>query len=273
MGRPQVRGAGVRGRSPVKPAPPLRAGFHFHGELNYFLRETLRDREFDYAFDGTPSVKDAIEANRIPHTEVGYILANGVPVDFSYHLRHGDRIAVFPEKSALTGTCPVRLRPPPDPVFIADVHLGTLSRYLRLLGFDVTYDSTLDDPEIVRRAVAQRRIILTRDRVLLHAKVIVHGCCLHSDDPLEQLGEVVSRYDLKHSARPLTRCLVCNGTLREVSKERILDRLEPKTKIHYDTFRQCDSCGKVFWRGSHFGKLDKVLRIIPGGETPDVGST
>ncbi|MBN1578304.1 MAG: Mut7-C ubiquitin/RNAse domain-containing protein [Chitinispirillaceae bacterium] len=245
-----------------KPVHPFAAVFRFLDELNDFLPKERSGREFSYAFRGKPSIKDAIEANQVPHTEVGCIMVNGTPVDFSYHLLHEDRVAVYPERSDVSRSSPVRLRPLPAPAFIADVHLGKLARHLRLLGFDVAYDQTLDDPEIITCAVDQRRIILTRDRHLLHAKVIVHGCCLHHQEPIAQLREVIDRYDLKERLKPFSRCLVCNGILQDVAKERIIERLEPKTCLYYEKFKLCGRCGKIFWRGSHCERLREVLEDI-----------
>jgi uncharacterized protein len=39
----------------------------------------------------------------------------------------------------------------------------------------------------------------------------------------------------------------------------VLDQLEPLTRIYYDEFRSCIACGKIFWRGSHFSKLEGFL--------------
>ena len=244
---------------PKKSELPFTATLRFHDELNDFLPKAHREVDFTYDFNGKPSIKDAIEANQVPHTEIGCILVNGIPVDFSYHLLHLDRASIHPVQSPVARSSPLLLRPAPLPQFIADVHLGKLARYLRLLGFDVVFDQRLDDTGIIRRAVKEQRIILTRDRKLLHAKVITHGCCLHSQTPLTQLREVIDRYDLQPTLRPFSRCLICNGKLLEVAKASIIDRLEPKTRIYYDRFRKCDGCGKVYWPGSHFERLKVVL--------------
>ncbi|MBN1309247.1 MAG: Mut7-C ubiquitin/RNAse domain-containing protein [Chitinispirillaceae bacterium] len=249
---------------------PFAATFRFLDELNDFLPKERRGREFSYAFRGKPSIKDAIEANHIPHTEVGCIVADGIPVDFSYHLLNGNRVSVHPVRAAVSRSSPVRLRAFPAPLFIADVHLGKLARYLRLLGFDVAYDQKLDDTGIVRRAVEERRIILTRDRRLLHAKVIIHGCCLHHQEPQAQLREVIDRYDLKKRLHPFSRCLACNGILQRVAKGSIIRRLEPKTRLYYEKFKQCVVCGKIYWRGSHCERLREVLELA---DIHDVAAT
>jgi uncharacterized protein with PIN domain len=236
------------------------ASFLFHDELNDFLSGEKRNRRFLYHFKGKPSVKDAIEANHVPHTEVGCILLNDTPVSFTTHIFNRDRVEVFPVCHSVTAACNLKLRPEPEPDFIADVHLGKLTRLLRMLGCDVFYDRYYDDMQIIRRALRENRIILTRDRRLLHKKEIVHGCCLHSQDSREQLGEVVKRYGLTGKSHPFSRCMSCNGILHTVHKEKIADRLEPKTKRYFNRFSECDRCGKVYWQGSHFLQLQDILQ-------------
>ncbi|MCX7726297.1 MAG: Mut7-C ubiquitin/RNAse domain-containing protein [Chitinispirillaceae bacterium] len=235
------------------------AFFKFFEELNDFLPKEKKKIFFPYFFKGNPSVKDSIEANHVPHTEVGLILANGSPVNFSYHLTDYSKIEVFPLRPSLLYDC--LLRPPPPETFIADVHLGKLVRYLRLLGFDTYYNNSLEDKEIIRIALEENRILLTRDRRILYQKRVIHGCCPRSDNPLEQLKEILLRYDLKKKAKPFTRCLCCNGLLDYVEKEKIIELLEPKTRIYYNTFKRCSLCKKIFWQGSHPERLKKIMEI------------
>ena len=233
--------------------------FRFDGELSFFLSPEQKANTFTYRFDGRPSVKDAIEAHHVPHTEVGCILINGSPSDFTAHLYDTQHIEVYPVISETAVSCPLQLRSTPALRFVADVHLGKLTRYLRLLGFDVFYKRDFDDPDIIRCALKETRIILTRDRRMLHVKEIDHGCCLHSQNAAEQLHQLNERYSLKDNTKPFSRCLTCNGLLHDVEKDTIIDRLEPKTIRYYKNFKQCESCGKVFWRGSHIEALEKVL--------------
>jgi uncharacterized protein len=238
-----------------------RVTFRFYGELSFFLSASAAENAIPYFFNGKPSVKDAIEAQHVPHTEVGSIFIDETPVDFNAHLFDTQHIDVHPIISPVTTACPIRLSPPPQLRFVADVHLGRLTRYLRLLGFDVFYKRHFDDPDIIRCSLREQRTILTRDRRLLHIKDVTHGCCLHSQIATEQLHQLTVRYNLKENAQPFSRCPTCNGLLHDVGKQSVIDRLEPKTILHYDAFRQCDSCGKVFWKGSHMTMLEKVTHL------------
>jgi len=70
------------------------------------------------------------------------------------------------------------------------------------------------------------------------------------------------RFDLAELVAPYRRCLQCNGLLFKVSKAEVFDQLEPLTKIYYEDFRRCSQCGKIYWPGSHFGKLETRLEKI-----------
>jgi hypothetical protein len=142
------------------------AEFRFYEELNDFLAPVLRKRAFSYAFNGTPSVKDAIEAIGVPHTEVDLVLVDGKSVDFTRRLAGGERVAVYPvfERLDISQVTRLRARPLRVTRFVLDVHLGKLARYLRLLGFDTCYRNDYDDDAIIGLARGESRIILTRDK-------------------------------------------------------------------------------------------------------------
>jgi hypothetical protein len=130
------------------------ADFRFYEELNDFLRPELRKRTFSHAFNGSPAIKDVIEAIGVPHAEIDLVLIDGESVNFARRLRDGNRVAVYPVFERIDLTPLTRLRPRPlrRTRFVLDVHLGTLARYLRLLGFDSLYRNDYDDHEIVRLA-------------------------------------------------------------------------------------------------------------------------
>jgi uncharacterized protein with PIN domain len=251
---------------------PLSATFRFYEELNDFLPVEKRKRELTYAFFGRPSIKDAIEAQGVPHTEVDLIIADSLSVGFEYHLGHGDRIAVYPVFEGVDITPIVKLREKPmrEPRFILDVHLGKLARLMRLLGFDALYRNDYDDPHIARISAEKNRIVLTRDRKLLHIRIVTHGYLLRSLNAEEQLEEVMRRFDLKGLISPFCRCLACNGAVRPVKKEEILDLLEPQTARCYESFFQCLECGKIFWKGSHFTRLSEIVKHFGGTGTASI---
>jgi uncharacterized protein with PIN domain/sulfur carrier protein ThiS len=255
------------------------ADFRLYAELNDFLpdaqlRNDARQRTVAYAFRGHPSVKDAIEALGVPHTEVDLILANGEPVDFDYHLREGDRIAVYPVFESLDISSLTRLqqtsgskRPLRRTAFVLDVHLGKLARLLRMLGFDALYRNDYEDEEIVDVAQSEQRIILTRDRGLLMRGAVTHGYWVRATAPIAQAREVVRRFDLREQVRPFTRCLRCNGLLDPIASETVRDRVPPQTVAWLEQtgvreYRRCADCGQVYWPGTHYERMQRTIARI-----------
>lgn len=242
------------------------AEFRFYEELNDFLPAEWRKRTFRYRFRGTPSVKDTIQAIGVPHTAVDLILLDGEPVRFSHQLRGGERVAVYPVFERMDISPVSRLRPKPlrRTRFVLDVHLGRLARYLRMLGFDATYARSRDDQRIIDHALAERRIILTRDRGLLKHSRVTHGYWLRSEQPLDQVREVLRAFDLSGQTRPFTRCMDCNGRIARVAKKRVGDGVDPAILHRFDTFWQCRDCGKYYWRGSHYLRMLSLVERLSG---------
>ncbi len=240
------------------------AEFRFYEELNDFLKPEQRKRALACRFNGHPGIKDPIEALGVPHVEVDLIVVNGESVGFDYRLQDGDRVAVYPVFEGLDISPIVKLRDKPlrTVAFVVDVNLGRLARLLRLMGFDTLFSNAYDDDEIVRISEAQGRIALTRDRRLLCAKAVTHGYWVRSVWPSRQVEEVVRRFDLAGLIRPFSRCADCNGLIEPVAKAEVEDQLEPKTKKYYETFYRCPACGKVYWEGSHVGKLRERFKGV-----------
>ncbi len=239
------------------------AQFRFYADLNDFLPPPQRQRPFRQpVYGGTQSVKHHIESLGVPHTEPEVVLVNGRSVDFHYLVQAGDQISVYPPFHRIDVSPLVPLRPSLTPPhrFLLDNHLGKLARYLRLLGLDTLYaDNHVEDAELARIAREENRILLTRDRGLLKRGNVIYGYCLRTRDSMGQLTAVLHRYQLHNEITPWTRCLRCNGLLRPVAKEAILHRLEPKTKRYFDEFRMCEACGQIYWQGSHFTRLQKIV--------------
>lgn len=240
------------------------AYFRFYAELNDFLQAERRQRTFVHRFELSGSIKDMIEALGVPHTEIDLILANGQSVDFSYLVRDGDQFSVYPVFESLDITPLVRLRPQPlrETRFVLDVHLGRLATYLRMLGFDTLYRNDYADEELARISSSEGRILLTRDRGLLKRSVVTHGYCLRTTNPRQQLIEVLRRFDLFDSIKPFQRCLHCNGLLQPVDKAAIIDRLLPQTRQHYDEFRRCQACDRIYWPGSHYRRMQQFIEGV-----------
>jgi uncharacterized protein with PIN domain len=241
------------------------ASFRFYGDLNDFLPvERQNDAvlyDFDPQSDGNVAVKHAVESLGIPHTEIDQIIANGQAVGFEYGLAAGDVIDVW---AWIPKPDRVNLRPPlPRPVrFVLDTHVGRLAVYLRLLGFDALYHNDSTDASLAELSHQEQRVLLTRDRGLLKRSMVEFGCCVRESDPYQQLISLIRRYQLTGEIEPWRRCLRCNGLLEPVDKAEILDQLEPKTKLYFDDFRRCVGCGQIYWRGSHYDRMQALIQRV-----------
>jgi len=251
------------------------ATFRFYEELNDFLPSARRKRPIEYRCACDATVKNAIEALGVPHTEVELVLVNGEPAGLDDILEDGDRVAVYPRFTRLDVADVARLdqRPPGRVCFVADAHLGGLARLLRMAGFDTIYRNTLHDAEIEAIALDEGRAVLTRDRELLKRRGIGYGCYVRALKAEAQLREVVDRFGLAERMRPFTLCLSCNAPLRLIAKADVLDRLPPRVAATHDEFSSCDCCRGVFWKGSHWQRmarvLDAVLAPVESADAPD----
>jgi uncharacterized protein with PIN domain len=245
----------------VSQAKPFQIRLRFHGDLDVFLgRDNAGIGEVLRQLAEPTSVKDVIESCGVPHPEVDRILAENQPVNFAHVLRSDIALDVYPvDLNQLPGR-PLQQRH--VTTFVADGHLGKLVRNLRLLGVDVAYSPTATDRELLHVMETQRRALLTRDRRLLMHRVVEDAYCPRSSEPLQQTIEVIRRFDLARSFQPFTRCMNCNGVLVTVDKASVIEQLEPLTRIYYDEFRQCPLCARIFWRGSHFGRLETLIRAV-----------
>jgi hypothetical protein len=249
----------------------------FYEELNDFLPADRRRLPFAVRFPPGCTVKAAIEDLGVPHTEVDLVLVDGESVGFAHRLRGGQRISVYPvfESLDIVGVTKVRPEPLREMRFVADVHLGTLARLLRMFGFDALFAQDCGDEEIARLSRERSRIVLTRDRGLLKRRIVTHGCLVRSLAPREQLAEVFARFDLIGPALRATggcsgifsRCMSCNEPLVRVEKSEVFPLLAPRVAEAYEEFSRCPGCGKLYWRGTHWERMrrfaEEVLGVSP----------
>jgi len=234
----------------------------FNDELVDFFSKTSRKKVTKFIDGERRSVKDLIESVGIPHTELGQILVNGKSVDFSFVIQEQCQIDVYPFKilnhSAGDFILKKKFR------FLCDVHLGTLTKRLRLLGLDTAYNQNWHDKKLAEVSIKERRYLLTRDRQLLMRKRVSTGLYVRNTNSEKQVFEVVNRLNLKFKCKPFTRCLVCNGILRPIKNiETVFEKTEkiipPKVKQWCREYALCKTCDKVYWKGSHFKKLKKMV--------------
>jgi uncharacterized protein len=241
-----------------------RVKIRFYEELNDFLPREKRKQQFEHYFVDRTSVKDLIESLGVPHTEVDLILVNGKSMDFSYLINDKDEISVYPvfESFDITDVQHLRAKPLREPKFVIDVHLGKLARYMRMIGFDAVYQNDYKDEEIVKLSLKEKRIILTKDSEILKRNEVTHGYWVRNEDAEDQLLEIVERFDLRNQIKEFTRCLECNSPLNRVEKEKVVERLPPKIKEWHNDFFECPECRKIYWKGSHFERMENLISRI-----------
>jgi hypothetical protein len=247
------------------------AYFRFYGSLKDFLSPDRRQTTIIHSFKEVGSIKDAIEALGVPHPEVDLILVNGESVDFSYQVQANDRISVYPAFTTLDISGLTRVRPtfPRHFRFVADVHLGKLATSLRLLGFDTWYHNQADDQQLAEISSRDDRVLLTQDRGLLKRRIVTYGYLVRHHDMYCQVVEVLQRFELFAAIAPMTRCIRCSGELKRVDKTAIQDQLEPLTRQYYDDFSQCQHCGQIYWKGTHYERLQHFVdRVRQAANAP-----
>ena len=242
----------------------------FYHTLNDFLPPDQKNKTLSHPLTKARSVKDLIESIGIPHTEVDLIVVNGEAKDFSYPVKNDDHIHAYPamQRPDLFPSHHCQPETPQTPLFILDVHLGKLAAYLRMTGFDTLYRNDYDDPDLAAVSAGENRILLTCDRKLLMRKQVTRGYFVRNRQPALQRQEIFTRYRLYDKIRPFSRCMHCNGLTQAVDKKEIEEQLQAKTRQYYDTFYRCNSCGKIYWKGSHYLKMQAMIEQISARKQP-----
>lgn len=149
--------------------------------------------------------------------------------------------------------------------FLVDINVGKLARLLRMMGYDALLFDHGDDNKLVAQALAEDRIVLTKDREILRRRVVTCGklkaLLIQSTDPDEQLKEVVRAFGLDASGS-FTRCLECNSLLEPREKEEIKDRLPPYVYRSQEEFKECPFCHRLYWKGSHWQRMNRRLEKL-----------
>lgn len=167
------------------------------------------------------------------------------------------------DAGALGGTDGVSVAPAP-PRFLADAMLGRLARWLRVLGWDTRYEPTLPDDRLVTIANAEERVLLTRDRGLLRDLRPLRPLEVTHDAPLAQVAQVIERLAPAPPRELFTRCMICNAPLDVVPEDEWGAMVPPLSRGLPGPVRQCPSCGRVYWHGSHARRMRASLERALG---------
>jgi uncharacterized protein with PIN domain len=149
------------------------------------------------------------------------------------------------------------------PRFIVDRNVGKLARWLRLMGYDTSFFDGGDDSELVAIAKDEGRVILSRDTQIMKRRLITSGriraVIIQSDQPGDQIRQVIDTLNLDSRFKPFTICLECNRPLVERIKDEVKELVPPYVFKTQDQFRQCPGCRRIYWRGTHWRAMTKKL--------------
>ena len=134
------------------------------------------------------------------------------------------------------------------PRFAADRMLMRMARWLRLMGIDTIADPSIDGAAILRRARAEGRILLTRDKRL---RLAPDAIVLASDHLREQLREVAARFPSIACGARFSRCSRCNAILETAGREAVRRRVPQYVYSSNDRFAVCPHCGRIYWNATH----------------------
>ena len=232
-----------------------------YAELNDFLPTDKRYRIFIHSLKTPVTAGEAIASLGVPFAELDLVLINSIPVDLNRVMHEGDHISLYPvfESFDISSISKIRRRPLRESRFILDAHLGKLAKYLRMLGFDTLYQNDFGDREIIEIAHVDNRIILTRDKLLLRSKKVDHGYYVRATEKHAQLIEIVKKFDLYSQFRSFTRCMTCNAELIKKERSEIENKIDGNAAQIFSEFFYCPECDKVFWKGSHFERMEQLI--------------
>ena len=141
--------------------------------------------------------------------------------------------------------------------------MGKLAKWLRIMGFDSLFFDGSDDSLMVARALAEGRVILTRDTEIMKRRVINSGrlkaVLIDSEEPERQMRQLMDTLDLKHQLSPFTLCLECNQPLVERKREEVKERVPPYVYKTQSQYMECSACHRVYWRGTHWEAMIRRL--------------
>ncbi|MBN1176765.1 MAG: Mut7-C RNAse domain-containing protein [Dehalococcoidales bacterium] len=150
--------------------------------------------------------------------------------------------------------------------FIVDHNVGKLAKWLRMMGYDSLFFDGEDDTQMVRQALAEGRMILTRDAGIMKRRVVHNGrlkaLLIESEEPERQMRQVMDRLHLNINLRPFTLCLECNHPLVERSREEVKDRVPPHVFKTQAQYMECPACRRIYWRGTHWEAMTRKLEKL-----------
>jgi len=155
--------------------------------------------------------------------------------------------------------------------FIADNNVGKLAKLLRMIGYDTRFFTQRDDNEIIRIALKEKRVILTRDTQIMERRLVQDGklkvILIRQDNPKAQLGEIVRTLNLAY-LKPFSLCLECNQPLISRRKEEVQNLVPIRILNTQSRYTECPLCHRIYWEGTHWQAMVKELLKLEKGKGP-----
>ena len=220
----------------------------FHGELTGLLNNRGLSPEATRDLFRAAPVKDLIESQGVPHTEVGRITSEGLERPFSHVPAWGETVEVHPHRPPVDVSLSSVLFPEPfeEVGFVADSNVARLGGLLRLAGFNCLLDPRWDDARIAETAGANKRTLLTRDKELLKRNRVIRARLIRAERPWDQMAEVIQYFGLSDKIDLFSRCHKCKVLLDGTEMSAVIDQQEPLTRTMYDHFTPCRGFGQVY---------------------------
>jgi len=154
--------------------------------------------------------------------------------------------------------------------FIADNNVGKLARWLRMMGYDTLLFRQKDDAQMIKTALSEDRVILTKDTQFMKRRLVTNGKLrtihIKQDDPKLQVQEVVKTLNLNYHFKPFSLCLECNQALIARDKEEVQNLVPSRVLEAQTQYTQCPACHRIYWQGTHWQAMVKKLQDLQGGD-------
>ena len=160
-----------------------------------------------------------------------------------------------------------------DTRFVADTMLGKLTKWLRVMGFDVKYDAETTDAKLLRCAEADNRILLTRGHNLIACGGSAQRLYVESEYYHQQVRQVLQAFNLAHDIQAFTRCIRCNMPLTTIVKPAVMKRVPAYVYATHRTFKHCAPCDQLYWGGTHRDNMLRQLQVMFGDLLPITSET
>ena len=151
-----------------------------------------------------------------------------------------------------------------DEKFVVDNNVGRIARWLRMMGYDAVLFHGLDDGLMVKLALSQGRIIITKDTGFMKRRAVttrrVRAVLVSGDDPEVQMQKVITELKLNTCYQPFTRCLECNAVLQPRDREEIKDEIPPRVYERHEQYMECPDCRRFYWQGTHWEDMHRKLQ-------------